>query len=321
MAPNTISPDTISGDTSAPMKMIIDTDPGVDDAMAIFYAAAAPEIDLIGMTAVFGNVRVDQAARNALALAEMLGLHIAVASGARQPIEMPPLPLAHWIHGAEGLGDNPAPTPKAESDPRDAATFLAETCAAHPGEVTIAAIGPLTNLAEALSRSPEIAETAGRVLIMGGSVRAGGNATEFAEANIWHDPHAADAVFAASWNVEMIGLDVTRQIRCDPDDFAALATKAPVFGGYLSDIAQFYMKFYEERTGHLSCSLHDPAALVAAVHPEWFTWEDAPLSAITSGDRLGETVVVADRKPVSWAATAQSDVVRDHWLETVARLG
>lgn len=312
---------TISADTSAPMKMIIDTDPGVDDAMAIFYAAAAPDIDLIGMTAVFGNVRVDQSTRNALALAEMLGLDIPVANGATQPMEMPPLPLAHWIHGAEGLGDNPAPTPSHVADHRDAATFLAETCAAHPGEVTIAAIGPLTNLAEALVRTPEIAETAGRVVIMGGSVRAGGNATEYAEANIWHDPHAADAVFAADWNVEMIGLDVTRRIECGPAEFAALEEQAPVFGGFLHDIAQFYMKFYQDRTGRMTCCLHDPAALVAAVRPELFTWEDAPLSAVMSGDRLGETVTTNSRKPVRWAVDAQIAAVRDHWLQTVSRLG
>lgn len=321
MAPNTITDGAPKPAKFTPTKMIIDTDPGVDDAMAIFYAAAAPEIDLVGLTAVFGNVRVDQSTRNALALSEMLGLNIPVANGATQPLEMPPLPLAHWIHGAEGLGDNPAPTPVGTPDARDAATFLAETCAAHPGEITIAAIGPLTNLAEALMRTPEIAETVGRVVIMGGSVRAGGNATDFAEANIWHDPHAADAVFAAGWNVEMIGLDVTRRIECDAVDMAQLAAKAPKFGGFISDIAQFYMKFYEGRTGRLSCCLHDPAALVAAVHPELFTWEDAPLTAITSGDHLGETVQTTGRPSIRWAADADIEAVRRLWLDTVAQLG
>lgn len=307
--------------TTTPMKMIIDTDPGVDDAMAIFYAAAAPEIDLIGLTTVFGNVRVDQSTRNALALAEMLELDIPVANGATQPLEMPPLPLAHWIHGPEGLGDKPAPTPTGSADRRDAATFLAETCAAHPGEVTIAAIGPLTNLAEALLRTPEIAKTAGRVVLMGGSVRAGGNATAYAEANIWHDPHAADAVFAADWNVEMIGLDVTRRIECEAADFERLADVAPKFGGYLREIAQFYMNFYQERTGRLSCCLHDPAALIAAVHPHLFTWEEVPLAAISSGDHLGETVATTGRPDVRWSADADLNAVRQLWLETVSSLG
>ncbi len=315
MAPDTTPQHTL------PVKMIIDTDPGIDDAMAIFYAAGAPEIDLIGLTTVFGNVRVDQSTRNALALLEMLNLNIPVAGGALQPKDMPPLPLAHWIHGQEGLGDLPAPSPARSADTRDAATFLAETCAASPGEVTIAAIGPLTNLAEALSRTPEIAETAGRVLIMGGSVRAGGNATPYAEANIWHDPHAAEAVFAAGWNVEMVGLDVTRRIECDAADFAKLAALAPVYGGFLHDIAQFYMKFYETRTGRLSCCLHDPAALIAAVHPALFTWETHPLAAITSGDHIGETVITEGRPPIAWTADADIEAVRALWLSTVQNLG
>lgn len=307
--------------TTTPVKMIIDTDPGIDDAMAIFYAAAAPEIDLIGLTTVFGNVRVDQSTRNALALTEMLGLDIPVAGGATQPWDMPPLPLAHWIHGPEGLGDLPAPTPAREPEARDAATFLIDACAADPGEVTIAAIGPLTNLAEALARAPEIAETAGRVVIMGGSVRAGGNATPYAEANIWHDPHAADAVFAAGWKVEMIGLDVTRRIECDAADFEALATRAPKLGGFLHDIAQFYMEFYKTRTERMSCCLHDPAALIAAVRPDLFTWEASPLSTVTSGDHLGETVAAAGRSAVAWTEDADIEGVRRLWLDTVATLG
>lgn len=316
-----MAPTTTDHHKSAPMKMIIDTDPGIDDAMAIFYAAAAPQIDLIGLTTVFGNVRVDQSTRNALALVEMLGLDIPVAGGATQPLEMPPLPLAHWIHGPEGLGDLPAPTPDREADTRDAAAYLIDACAADPGAVTIAAIGPLTNLAEALIRAPEIAETAGRVVIMGGSVRAGGNATPYAEANIWHDPHAADAVFAAGWKVEMVGLDVTRRIECEAAEFDALAARAPEFGGFLRDIAQFYMTFYETRTGRMSCCLHDPSALVAAVHPDLFTWEAAPLGAVTSGDRLGETVASVGRTAVSWTSDADLDGVRKLWLETVGTLG
>ncbi|MGB0507793.1 MAG: nucleoside hydrolase [Pikeienuella sp.] len=300
--------------------MIIDTDPGIDDAMAIFWAHACPDIELIGLTSIFGNVYVEQATRNALALVEILGADIPVSAGVSTPLAMPQLEPSHFVHGGEGFGDMPAPSPVRAADPRGAVDFMADACAADPGAVTIMAIGPLTNLARVLIDRPDIVGNVGRVVIMGGSVRAGGNATKYAEANIWHDPHAAAAVFAADWPIEMIGLDVTNQIYCDGDDFTAIAAKSPACGQFLDRIGQFYLKFYEERTGDRRCRLHDPAAVIAAVRPDLFTWEEAPLTARIEGERKGETVVAETGRPVRWAAEAEGAAVSRLWIEGVSAL-
>ena len=151
-----------------PIKLIIDTDPGVDDAMATLYAAAHPGLEMIGLTTVFGNVPLATATRNAMWLTELAGLNIPVAEGAAAPLVQPLPPHPDFVHGIEGFGNLPPCAPKGQPDPRTAARFLCETTAAHPGQVTICAVGPLTNLAEALELAPSIAHNVGRVVVMGG---------------------------------------------------------------------------------------------------------------------------------------------------------
>ncbi len=177
-------------------KLIIDTDPGIDDAMAIHLAFADSRIDVIGMTTIFGNVTSAQATRNALYLAEMAHYDLPVAKGAAFPRHRAGAPPADFVHGGEGFGDLPAMQPAGKPDNHDAARFLCESCAAHPGEVIICAVGPLTNLAAALDHDPSIKQTVKRVVVMGGSAARHGNVSDCAEANIWNDPDAADAVFA-----------------------------------------------------------------------------------------------------------------------------
>ena len=269
-------------------KVLIDTDPGIDDAMAIFYAGLHPDIDLIGMTSVFGNVTAEIAARNALVLSDMLGQDIPVAPGAAKPLEQTPKPVSDHVHGDEGFGDLPAQVPSRAPLDIDAADFIIETVHAHPGEVILAPIGPLTNIAEALRRDPEIAGKVKRLVIMGGGI-ARGNVTDFAEANIWNDPHAADAVFAAQWPVTMIGLDVTMQVLADPADFDRCAKAAPQLGGFLHRAAQFYMRFYHAQYGLNGAQMHDPTALIAVTNPEYFALEPLRLEVILNGDRAGQT--------------------------------
>ncbi len=271
------------------VKMIIDTDPGIDDAMAIAYAAADPNIEVIGLTTVFGNVYVEQGTRNALHLVEMLDLNCPVAEGAAKPLEIPLDPPSHQVHGAEGFGGLPAPTPSGKAISESAAEFLCRTCSENPGEVVICAIGPLTNLAHALRLDPHIAHTAGKVVIMGGSAEVGGNITQFAEANIFHDPHAAAEVFAADWPVVMVGLDVTHDIICTSQDFDKLKAYAPKTGGFIKAISSFYLDFYASVGLTEGCHLHDPAAVIAAAYPHHFQTRDMPLSVILDGERRGET--------------------------------
>ena len=165
-------------------KLIIDTDPGIDDAMAIHMAFADPRIEVVGLTTIFGNVTTRQATRNALHLSQMAHYKLDVAHGADRPLERDPHPPADFVHGPEGFGRLPAPVVDTAPDPRDAARYLCETCAAAPGEIIICAVGPLTNLAAALAHDPQIIRTAARVVVMGGSAARHGNVSDCAEANI-----------------------------------------------------------------------------------------------------------------------------------------
>ena len=215
-------------------KIIIDTDPGIDDAMAIQLAFAHPGLEVLGLTTVFGNVHVDKATRNALRLVEMAGVDCPVAEGAAVPLVRPAEPPGYYVHGPEGFGDHPAETPRGRAHELDAAGFIIQTLRNHPREVTLVPIGPLTNIATALRREPAIASKVRGVVVMGGAIEVRGNVSEWAEANVWHDPHAAAEVFAADWPVTLVGLDVTERTRCGPMDFARIAAHAPadrrVFG-------------------------------------------------------------------------------------------
>jgi inosine-uridine nucleoside N-ribohydrolase len=271
-------------------KLIIDTDPGIDDAMAIFYAAAAPDIDLLGLTTIFGNVTVETATRNALRLVELAGLDIPVAGGADVPLVLPPFEPSAQVHGDEGFGDIPAETPKGQAISETAAEFLVRMAREHKGELVLCPIGPLTNIAHAIQLDPDFASNVHRIVLMGGSYREGGNITPHAEANIYHDPHAADVVFASGARIEMVGLDVTHRILCKPEDFAAMAEAAPKLGGMLQDMSHFYLAFYASVGKLDGCSLHDPAAVIACTHPELFTHEDVAIRVETDGEASGATV-------------------------------
>ena len=297
-------------------KIIIDTDPGVDDAMAIHLAFADPRLEVVGLTSVFGNVWVDQATRNALHLVEMAHYDCEVAAGADKPLEMVPNAPSHFVHGDEGFGDLPAQSPKQTADPRPAHIYLSETIRAHSGEIILCPVGPLTNIANLLSYDPEIVNHVQKVVIMGGSGYAPGNVTDFAEANIWNDPHAADIVFAANWQVEMIGLDVTTKVECSPQDFADLAQKSPEIGGFIKDSADFYIRFYESVIGRKVCLMHDPSAIIAITDPELFSFESVPVSVIVEGEQIGRTMPMpgADRPYVKIATGVQSEAVRQAYL-------
>lgn len=304
-----------------PVKIIIDTDPGIDDAMAIHYAFAEAGLEVVGLTSIFGNVYVDQATRNALSLVEMAGADCPVAEGAASPLVQPLNSPSHHVHGPEGFGHLPAPAIERSADPRPAWQFISERCREMPGEIVLCPVGPLTNLARLLDYDPDIVNFVKRVVIMGGAAFCAGNVTPVAEANIWNDPHAADAVFAASWPVEMIGLDVTSQIKCDRGDFARLAEQAPARGRFLETAADFYIDFYQSVLGEAICLMHDPAALVAVLHPEFFTFEPVPLQVVTSGADIGRSCPDAglDRPPVKIATKVDAAAVRDCFFSVTAK--
>lgn len=302
-------------------KLIIDTDPGIDDAMAIHLAFAHPDIEVVGLTTVFGNVHVDKATRNALALVEMAHADCPVSEGASRPLIQPLNPPSYFVHGDEGLGDLPAPTPSAMADPRPADAFIVDTVNAAPGEIVLCPVGPLTNIARALRRDPSIARKVAGVVIMGGAVEEHGNVTEWAEANIWNDPHAADEVFAADWPITLVGLDVTEDVRCGPDDFAELARASPGIGGFLNEIVQFYFGFHRGKEIMDGCFLHDPTAVLACVDTSPFTITEIPLETVVSGDRIGQTRPAPEsgRRPVRVCMDVDAPAVRQEFLHHLAR--
>lgn len=301
-------------------KLIIDTDPGIDDAMAIQMALAHPAIEVVGLTSVFGNVHVDKATRNALALAQLAGADVPVAEGAAVPLVQPLHPPAYFVHGPEGFGNLPAFTPAASPDPRPAAQFIVDTINAAPGEITLCPVGPLTNIALALRLDPGITSKVREVVIMGGAVEAKGNVTEFAEANIWNDPHAAAEVLTTDWPMTLIGLDVTEKARCTPEDFAALAAASPLIGGFLNGAVQFYFDWHRQKDVLDGCFLHDPSAVLACVEPQHFTFRDGPLRVVAAGEQIGRTIhdPAAPTRPVRQAVDVDAIAVAARFLEVTA---
>ncbi|MEP2715476.1 nucleoside hydrolase [Pseudophaeobacter sp.] len=304
------------------IKLIIDTDPGIDDAMAIFYAAAAPEIDLLGLSTIFGNVTTKIATRNALRLLEAVDLDLPVAQGAEIPLTLPPFAPSAQVHGKEGFGDVPAAQPKGQPVSEDAADFLIRMASEHKGELVVCPIGPLTNIAHAIQRDPKFVKNVKRIVIMGGSLREGGNITPHAEANIYHDPHAADVVFASGARLTMVGLDVTHQILCTQSDFASIAAQSPELGGMLQKMSEFYLQFYESVGKFDGCSLHDPAAVIACTHPDLFEVESHPLTVVCEGESSGATLAAAPgaRGVTSVCMGVKSDAVKALFLERLALL-
>jgi len=306
---------------SEKVKLIIDTDPGVDDAMAIFYAAAADDIELLGLTSIFGNVTVDMATRNALRLLEAAGLDIPVAAGAKTPLALPPFTPSFHVHGDEGFGDIPAVTPKGKALEESAADFLCRMAREHKGELVLCPIGPLTNIAQAIQQDPEFASNVKRIVLMGGSYRESGNITPHAEANIYHDPHAAEVVFASGARVEMVGLDVTHRILCTAEDFSEMAAAAPTLGGMLQEMSHFYLEFYKSVGKFDGCSLHDPAAVIACTHPHWFTAESVGIEVSCEGETSGATVTAKDGRAATEVFTAvDAAKVKAQFMQQIARL-
>jgi inosine-uridine nucleoside N-ribohydrolase len=304
------------------IKLIIDTDPGIDDAMALFYAIADPAIDLLALTTVFGNVTTAQATRNALFLLKTAGVDVPVAQGLSQPRKLPAfLPSAH-VHGSEGFGTLQVPKQMAQVIPQSAPEFLVRMARKHKGELVLSAIGPLTNVAAALDIDPEFCRNLKRIVIMGGSLGAGGNITSVAEANIYHDPHAADFVFRKGCNITLVGLDVTNRVICPRSYFAKLAEQSPKLGGLLHKMADFYIDFYETVGTFEGCGMHDPSALIACSAPDLFVTEEHKLRVICSGDRSGETVSDQNlaAEPVKVCVGVNISSVKQKFFENVAKL-
>lgn len=278
-------------------KIIIDTDPGVDDAMAIFLALRSPELELVGLTTVFGNSNVDATTRNALNLLHVAGrTDIPVARGAGRPLVNPPGPTGEWVHGEDAMGNIGwttvlDPTLKPVDVP--AARFIVDTIMANPGEITLVPIGPLTNLALALQLEPRIATNVREIVMMGGSALAPGNVSPLAEANVHNDPHAASVVFSADWPITMAGLDVTESIPMDDAHFAELTESPDPLAPFIVKIVGFYQTFHRDWYGMVNGAIHthDACAVLYLLDPTLFSGERWPITVPHDGPAKGATLV------------------------------
>ena len=275
-------------------KIILDTDPGIDDAMAIFFAFQSPNIDVLGLTTVFGNVPVEMSARNAVTLCDLAGQDIPVTKGVGMPWVGPESTYAHFVHGADGFGEIDFPASDKPLDPRSSAQFIVDTVRANPGEVTIVAIGPLGNLALALRLEPELPKLVKGVNIMGGAAFVRGNVTPVAEANIWNDAHAADIVFSADWDLTMFGLDVTNNVPFDPSFMDTLASKNKKLGGFVQQSSKFYTDFYSQNREDRVCFFHDAFPLAYMIDASLFEITEGHARVSTDPLNRGQTSVAPE---------------------------
>jgi pyrimidine-specific ribonucleoside hydrolase len=285
------------------IPLVIDTDPGIDDALAILLALASPEVELRLVTTVHGNVELAQVTDNALRVLSLAGRSdVPVAAGARASLIHPQPERAGHVHGAAGLGGVELPPSPARPDPRPAVVALADLLLASPEPVTVAAIGPLTNIALLLAVFPEAAARIGRLVVMGGSAARGGNVTAAAEFNIWSDPEAAQAVFGSGLPTVMVGLDVTLPTVLTEAGIARFAAAGPI-GRTAAAILQQYLDHARDVRGLPGVVLHDALALTEAIVPG--TLGTVPRDVVvdtTLGAGRGQTLV--DRRTVSTAASA-----------------
>jgi purine nucleosidase len=273
-----------------PQKIIIDTDPGVDDAMAIFFALRSPELDVIGLTTVFGNVHTDLATFNALRLLEIAGrTDIPVARGSDNPLTRPFKGPVPFVHGDDGQGNVHLPPPTTKRISGSAAKFIIDQARQYPGEITLVAIGPLTNLALALRTDQNIQHQVKEVVLMGGNALVPGNATPAAEANIHNDPEAADLVFSAHWPVTMVGLDVTHTVNMTPDHLDRYAQADNPLAQHITRIVPHYRRYFENAYHIQGIYVHDSSAIAYVLDPSLFEVKQWPVCVETMGISRGKT--------------------------------
>jgi inosine-uridine nucleoside N-ribohydrolase len=274
---------------ASPQRVIIDTDPGTDDALAILLALNSPELKVEAFTVVPGNVEAPQGLENALKIVSLTGrCDIPVAAGAQHPLNQKLITAQYW-HGKNGLANLELPLSKCKADPRFAPDLIIQLVHQYPHQITLIPVGPLTNIALAVSKDPSIASLVKNIVIMGGSI-GGGNVDGAAEANIYNDPEAAQIVFNAGWMVTTIGSDVGERTLITGKDLATLRSTH----GPQNDLASNIVNFYVARSmanGYGGAAMYDPLAAAVAMDPTFCTLKEMHVDVETKGEfTRGETV-------------------------------
>ena len=273
-----------------PTPVVIDCDPGHDDAIALLLALASPELELLGVTTVAGNQSLEKTTANAIRVLELVGRgDVPVAAGAARPL-LRELVVADWVHGESGMDGPTLAAPEATPVALHAVDFLARAVDASPRPITLIATGPLTNVALFLARYPELAGRLERVVSMGGAI-AEGNVTPAAEFNVWADPEAGARIFASGLDVTMIGLDVTHRALMLPTHAERLRVAGKP-GTFVAELFDFFHRFHEATYGFPGSPIHDAVAVAHVVDPSLVTTRDRHVAVECVSDLCrGRTVV------------------------------
>ena len=275
----------------APIRVILDTDPGIDDSLAILLALASPEIELVAVTVTGGNCSMEQGARNGLNILALGGApNLPLAAGVALPLIRPPF-TAPETHGFTGLGYATLSDASTSPVSEHAVDLLIREIMAHPGEVTLVAVAPLTNVALALRKEPRITQAVREVIIMGGALRVDGNTTPLAEFNVYVDPHAAHIVLHSGMPITLIPWDITREVQLTQADVDRLLRIASPIPRFIADATRFYIEFHLNYFGFAACSINDPAALALAFVPDLARTTPVYVNVeIASETTMGKTV-------------------------------
>jgi purine nucleosidase len=277
---------------------LIDTDTASDDAVALIMALRSPQVGVLGITTVAGNVSVQQATRNALYTAELCGSNVPVFMGAQEPLNRPHQ-SAHWFHGRDGLGDHGYPPPKRSHEKVPALEAIISTIECHPGLVLVT-LGPLTNVALALQLNPDIAEKVGRCVIMGGAPCCEGNVTPAAEYNIWCDPEAAQIVLRSGLPIELVGWHLCRgDAVLNPADIKQVLSFGTPQARFAIECNSRAQEAYFEQTGEHGISLPDPVAMSIALDPSIVTQQSEHHVDVETSSELTRGMTVVDRLNVA----------------------
>jgi len=307
-------------------KIIIDTDPGQDDAVAILAALASPEdFEVLGICSVAGNVPLHHTTRNSLQLVELAGSAVAVYAGCSRPM-VKDLVTAEYVHGPTGLDGAELPDPTMVPAATHAVDFLVETLlAAEPKSITLCTLGPLTNIGMALVRAPEIATAVDSIVAMGGGFFEGGNVTPAAEFNIFVDPHAAHVVFTSGIPITLMPLDVTHKALATEARVAPFRELGTAAGKCVAGMLTFFDRYDMEKYGAAGAPLHDPTTVAYLIDPTLFAGRRCHVEIVRDGPAEGMTMVdwwaVTGNEP---NATVMNEVDSDGFfamlLERIARL-
>ena len=312
-----------------PRKVIIDCDPGQDDAVALFLAMSSPdELDILGITTVAGNVPLALTQRNARMICDIAGRQdIPVFAGRERPLVLDPI-TAEYIHGPTGIDGIDVFEPETPLQDADAVDFIIDTLlAANKGSTTLIATGPMTNVAAAIQREPRVLVGIERIVSMGGSMREGGNRSPSAEFNVLVDPHAADIVYNAGVPVTAMGLDVTHQVLSTRERVARIRELGNDVAEATAGMLSFFHRYDTKKYGSEGAPLHDPCTVAWLLQPELFTTKLCNVSVEKESElTMGHTAVdfwyVTDRPPnVDWAHGVDADGFYALLVERLARFG